>query len=197
MSKLPRGCLAALTLFAMLGCSEEQASTPALPTETLDSRFTQPGTELKLGETAVIPVPKKNGEAELTIDELEKGTTAQLRRLGMTDFSDTGGEPPTPYFLRVRITWVSGDSPILVPQANFNAWSGDQFVDTFRADVIEPKQPCAIGVFKAGTVLGSTVKSCVTFLLDPGMAPIDRITFTSRSDGPHQLGNGDELTWNL
>ena len=98
--------LLALTLLAATACSEQQ-SPPDSPEPRLDSRFTQPGTELEFGQTAVVPVPDKEGVAELTID------------------------------------------------------------------------------------------SCLTFLLDPGMEPIDRITFSTDPDETYDLRDGNELSWPL
>ena len=190
--------LISLVLLVTTGCDEGEPARPARGGESGGDRgtvFTPPGTELEFGETAVVPAGRGDGVIELTVATPEEGTVAQLRELGMSDFSETGGRPPTPYFLRVRIVWVAGVVPNLIEVSSLNLWSGKEYLAKLRADPVRPKQPCPIAVFKAGSGPGSVIDTCVTFLLDPGMEPIDRLTFTTPNDEDYGLGNGDELTW--
>lgn len=82
----------------------EESSTSDAPAP-VDVEFTKPGTELKMGDKAVVPYEKTGvkGALGITVTAIEKGTTADLA--GLDDVKDQ-----VPFFIRYTVTNESGSA---------------------------------------------------------------------------------------
>lgn len=198
----PAGRLAALTGLVVLtlvgasACDDADGPDEPGPTTTPDG-LTTPGSELELGQPAVVPTSEGDGVAELTIERVDAGTAQDLQQLGVTDFSEFGGRAPTLYLLRLQIDWVSGARPVLLDAKHVNLWSGDELVDPLPPGVLGDTSPCASGGFDDSAGPGASVKSCMAFVQAPDAEPADRITFSSGAEGGYWPPDDAELTWPL
>lgn len=71
----------------------------------VEVEFTKPGTELKIGDKAVVPYERggEKGALGITVTAIEKGTTADLA--GLDDVKDQ-----VPFFIRYTVTNESGSA---------------------------------------------------------------------------------------
>ncbi|MGV3563841.1 MAG: hypothetical protein ACO1ON_11220 [Nocardioides sp.] len=181
------GTVLALLALAACGGEDPQTPGPSAPEEPGASLgLTAPGTVLDIGETARVPLPERtsaDGEpnvVDLTLTSISEG-----------DPSLVEGLPGTPYFARLTFTAVSGDAQRFFPANVIVAWSGDTQVLPLASPAIV--DGCArVGFTAPEPPLGSSIDTCVTFVVEPGGAPLDRIGYDDNDTYDDQEGTAVE-----
>lgn len=182
----------AVALLALTGCSGEDPD-PGTPGPSASEEpgaalgLTPPGTVLEIGDTARIPLEERTAASDgepnvidLTVTSISAGDPSLLEDL-----------PGTPYFARLTFTAVSGDAQRFFPADVIVAWSGDTQVlplaspatlgDCARVGFTAPEPP-----------LGRSMDTCVTFVVEPGEPPVDRIGYDDNDTYDDQEGNAVE-----
>jgi hypothetical protein len=193
-SVVPSAVLAlvlAPALAALAGCSDgdpdaDPTSGPsAEPGASLG--LTAPGSVLELGETARVPLPERtsaDGEpnvVDLTLTSISEGDPSMLRTL-----------PGTPWFARLTVTAVSGDAQRFFPADVIVARAGDTVLGSIAAPV--SVGGCTRTGFTAPEPpLGSSIDTCVTFVVEPGGDPVDAVGYV---DGEaYDAEDGTAVEW--
>lgn len=162
---------------SLVGCGE-QAAGPASGPDRGAEGLTAPGTELRLGETAVVPVGGRASEVEVTVTDIEAGSPGQAP-----------GLDGTPYFVRVAVTAVSGQARDFLPESYVVGWSGDTQVPPVASPLTIG--PCTRTSPRTDVSVGQTWETCVTFVVASG--ELDRAGFDDDED--YQADQGTAITW--
>lgn len=183
---LAAGLLAAT--LALSGCSDggDEPATPETTEPGGALGLTEPGTVLEIGETARVPLEERttaDGQPnviDLTVTAIDRG-----------DPSLVEGLPGTPYFARLTVTAVSGDAQRFVADSHVMGWAGDTQVgpisapatvgDCSRTGFTAPEPPS-----------GLELDTCLTFVVEPGGPPLDRVAYYVQDGYDYQDGTAVE-----
>jgi hypothetical protein len=149
--------------------------------------LTVPGSVLEVGETARVPLPERtsaDGEpnvVDLTLTSISEGDPSMLRTL-----------PGTPWFARLTVTAVSGDAQRFFPADVVVARAGDTLLGSIAAPI--SVGGCTRTGFTAPEPpLGSSIDTCVTFVVEPGEDPVDAVGYV---DGEaYDAEDGTAVEW--
>lgn len=156
-----------------------EATSAATPAATGSTDLTPGGTQLAIGDTAVVPAGDGSDKyvLELTVTGIDKGTAADLKSLGLD------GDSQVPYYVKLTAKVVSGNAEGGDPSEGLVALAGD----TPAQQIIEfgDFKPCNLELFETGTV-GTTLQTCDPFVAAKGDT-VDSVAFTG--------GDGDPIVW--
>lgn len=179
-----------LALLALVACGGEDPQTPgpSAPEEPGASLgLTAPGTVLDIGETARIPLEERTAASDGEPNVIDL-TVTSVARADPSLFDDI---PGTPYFARLTFTAVSGDAQRFFPADVVVGWSGDTQLRPIASPAIV--DGCArVGFTAPEPPLGSSMDTCVTFVVEPGGAPLDRIGYDDNDTYDDQEGTAVE-----
>ena len=166
---------AATAVLVLAGCGTQQEEkvsvdpTVSLPTESVSAppgvTLTQPGTELKVGETATVgfaPTAKRSTALRLKVRRIYQGRISDLSRYGL----DREAKASTPYYVKVGVANV-GDGQIgrsaiplwgLADDDTLIGASG--FTTSFRK--------CPSGPLPRDFAKGASTRTCLMFLMPHG-----------------------------
>ena len=181
-----------LALVVLTGCGGEDPA-PGTPGSSASEEpgaalgLTAPGTVLEIGDTARIPLEERTAASDgepnvidLTVTSISAGDPSLLEDL-----------PGTPYFARLTFTAVSGDAQRFFPADVIVAWSGDTQVLPLASPAT--LGDCArVGFTAPEPSLGRSMDTCVTFVVEPGGPPVDRIGYDDNDTYDDQEGNAVE-----
>lgn len=173
--------VALMAVGVLSGCGHDD---PA-PTHTKDG-LTVPGTHLRVGQTATVERTDGTAVFDLTITKIERGNLADLHR---ADYKNADHD--TPYYVRATVKVVSGDASGVAMHDYLSAWVEHREIS--RLITFRPYPPCLERGFPLHSTSGSTIKTCLPYLVDPGSAPIDTVRFINND----KYGNGDgtDIQW--
>ena len=143
----------------------------------VDADLTAAGTELKLGESAVVPGDYGGNEyaLEVTVNSIDPGTDADLKslKLDATQFDA--------FYVKVTAEVVSGDADGGDPTDGLVALSGD----TPARQIIEfgSFTPCNGEDFDGPSPAGTTLETCAPFAVAKGQKA-DSVAFTDTEGDP-------------
>ena len=149
----------------LAGCdSSDPAREPGATPTARDDGLTEPGSSLAADEIATVPLRDDAGEIELAVVEVARGSRNAVK-----------GERRTPYYVRLQATSVAGDA------YQFRA---DEYVYAYaEGELLLPIGvplkigPCERTYFGYRTPPGRTLETCLTFVVEPGGAPPDRVVY--------------------
>lgn len=160
------GGMTLVALAASSGCGGSHADAGKVHTT---NGLTASGTVLRLGQTAIVPNDLHSLRLAVKVTSIEKGGPDGLR-----DGHLKHPERYTPYYVRYTMRLVSGDKQEFSMDGALNAWSGNKWQPQLTAMFFPP---CAEHGLPYGPPTGTTVTSCMTFLVKDGTAPIDRVQY--------------------
>lgn len=176
-----------------LPTDEPSASWPALP-----PGVTKPGTQLKIGDTAIVDYypagPKRyHGLMRLRLDSVDKGSPADLKSLDLGD--QAAGQ--VPYYARWTVTGGQGSHALsfsVVSAADFDALLPDgsraePIITMAKWDTCDPES----GFLPKDFGPGRTLKVCMPYLAGQGTR-VDSVTF-SQGGSPYDLYGGKPIVW--
>lgn len=172
-------CLCLLAAVAT-GCADQDPpSPPGTGAATAADGLTPPGTGLGLGQIATVPLADDSGVIDLTVSSITAGDREELDGL-------TG----TPYYVRLEATAVEGDAQRFFPAASVIAYAGGELV----APIATPLAvgPCTREQFRTTPPIGTTLETCVTFVVEDGGAPVDRVAYY---EGEYSFNDGTAVEW--
>ncbi|HEY9563889.1 MAG TPA: hypothetical protein VIR30_08990 [Nocardioides sp.] len=164
-----------------------ETATSAAPVETAEN--TPAGTELKIGDTAVVTTTYAKNEitVKLTVTEIVEGKSADLADLKLKQDVNT----LAPFYVKVSGELVSGDAGSYDPATDIDGLSGDRGASplinfgTFT--------PCEDETFESDAKPGDVVESCTTQIVATG-AKVDGAMY-SDSDTDYDQFDGKPLIW--
>lgn len=185
---LAAGLLAASLALGACSDDPDPADDPGAGQEPGRSLgLTEPGTVLGVGETARVPLEERTAAdgdpnvIDLTLTAIDTGDPALLESL-----------EGTPYFARMSVTAVSGDAQRFFPGSHVVAWAGDTQVLPL-ASPITVGDCSRVGFRAPEPALGSSLETCLTFVVEPGGPPVDRVAYYVQDGYDYQ--DGDAVEW--
>lgn len=180
--------------------SETASETPTEESSATDDgqaatgAVTAPGTELAIGDTAVLPLTYgTDGTAtvEVTVTGITEGTSADLEAAKVKNAADL-----TPFYIQLDMEILS------VGPEGFGSYSAGSDFDGLTGDtkagsliIIGGFAPCDSGGFEFDSAVGDTAQSCVPALATKGSV-VDGVQF---SGGPDDAGydqfDGEPVVW--
>lgn len=155
---------------------------------------TAPGTELAIGDKAVLPLTYgTDGTAtvEVTVTGIREGAAADLEAAKVKNAADY-----TPFYIDLEMTILS------VGPDGFGGYSGgsdfDGLIGSQKAGsliVFGDFAPCADGGFEYDAAVGDTAKGCVPALATKGSV-VDGVQFSGGGDdSPYDQFDGEPVVW--
>lgn len=178
-----------LALVALTSCGDDAPAddpTTESGSAAAGDDLTAPGTELELGDTAIVPRTDGTGVLELTVTGIAEGDPADLEATGLEDWAEQ-----TPYYVSYEMRLISGESDGIVIRDYLSAWADDAQVGDLVA--FDGFAPCQEQGFPVGASPGTIVSSCRTYLVDAGGAPVDTVRFDN--DDAYENGEGTQVVW--
>ena len=183
--------------------SESPTETPTESTEATESAsegtapagdVTAPGTELKIGDTAVLPLTygtEGTATVEVTVTGITEGSSADLEAAKVKNAADF-----TPFYINLDLKILStGDKGFggYTPGSDFDGLTGETKAGSLI--VIGDFAPCDSEGFEYDSKAGDTAKGCVPALATKGSV-VDGVPF---SGGPDDAGydqfDGKPVVW--
>ncbi len=179
--------------------TEESESTEA--TESIDGgedasagAVTAPGTELAIGDTAVLPLTYgTDGTAtvEVTVTGIREGAAADLEAAKVENAADY-----TPFYIDLEMTILSvGPDGFggYTAGSDFDGLIGSQKAGSLI--VFGDFAPCDDGGFEYDAAAGDTAKGCVPALATKGSV-VDGVQFSGGADDAgYDQFDGEPVTW--
>jgi hypothetical protein len=179
----------------------ETPTEESSPTESTDTGgqaptgdVTAPGTELAIGDTAVLPLTYgTDGTAtvEVTVTGITEGTSADLEAAKVKNAADF-----TPFYIQLDMKILSvGDQGFggYTAGSDFDGLTGDSKAGSLI--VFGDFAPCDGGGFEYDSAAGDTAQACVPALATKGSV-VDGVQF---SGGPDDAGydqfDGQPVVW--
>lgn len=154
-----------LCLSALAGCTDDSEPADPDPDRTAADGMTAPGAELEMGEKATVTVGEDGAVIELTVRSVAKGDPEDLRTL-----------EGTPFYVRLEATAVSGDAYDFVVDKYVSGWVGGERVGPM-ANPLSLAPSCEKRFFRPNPPPSTTLNTCVTMVVPPGIDEIDHIAF--------------------
>lgn len=180
MSRVRAAAAVCLLALVLGGCGDDEpARDPGDPATPSADGLTPPGTELALGDVATVPLADDSGVIDLVVSSITEGNGAELGQLD-----------GTPYYVRVEATAVSGDTQQFFPAGSLIAFADETLV----APIATPLTVggCTREQFRTPPLPGTTLKTCLTFVVEPGAAPVDRVAYY---EGDYSFNDGTAVEW--
>jgi hypothetical protein len=198
--------LVVATCIALIGCggddsNDKEAAAPATttptttatttPTETTEaetggdgSGTTEPGAQLKLGETAHVKYKTLDDDGPYDID----ATAVKIEKRTLDDFKGVDLDPEqkktTPYFVTLRITNTGEDIPLKEgagdPDLGFDGID-DRGQEQGDVTFLGSFPPCEDNDAPKPFKKGKSYESCLVFLV-PGGGSIEEVHWTGADD---------------
>lgn len=170
---------AGLCLLAALSTACADQDPPSTPAATAAEGLTPPGTSLALGQTATVPLADESGVIDLTVSSITAGSKEEL-----------DGLDGAPYYVRLEATAVAGDAQRFFPAGSVIAYADGELV----APIATPLSvgPCTREQFRTTPPIGTTLETCVTFVVEDGGAPVDRVAYY---EGEYSFNDGTAVEW--
>ncbi|KRB77406.1 hypothetical protein ASE01_11880 [Nocardioides sp. Root190] len=182
--------------------SPSETPTESTPTESTDSTegqapagdVTAPGTELSIGDTAVLPLTYgTDGTAtvEVTVTGISEGTAADLEAAKVKNAADF-----TPFYINLDMKILS------VGAEGFGGYTaGSDFDGLTGASkagsliIFGDFAPCDGGGFEYDSAVGDTAKACVPALATKGSV-VDGVQFSGGADeAGYDQFDGKPVVW--
>lgn len=155
---------------------------------------TAPGTELSIGDTAVLPLTYgTDGTAtvEVTVTGITEGTTADLEAAQVKNADDF-----TPFYINLEMEILS------VGEEGFGGYTAGSDFDGLTGDtkagsliIIGDFAPCDGGGFEFDSAVGDTAKACVPALATKGSV-VDGVQFSGGADDAgYDQFDGKPVVW--
>ncbi|MCX6399499.1 MAG: hypothetical protein NTX33_06185 [Propionibacteriales bacterium] len=174
--------------------AESTESSPAAPGEALSGDVTAPGTELAIGDTAVLPLTygtEGTATVEVKVVGISEGTSADLKAAEVDDAADY-----TPFYIKVEMKILEvgpGGFGSYTPGSDFDGLTGNTKAGSLI--VFGDFAPCDDGGFEYDAKAGDTAPGCVPALATKG-STVDGVQF---SGGPDDAGydqfDGKPVVW--
>ena len=155
---------------------------------------TAPGTELEIGDTAVLPLTygtKGTATVEVTVTGIKEGTSADLEAAQVKDAADY-----TPFYINLEMKILSvGDEGFggYTAGSDFDGLTGDQKAGSLI--VFGDFAPCDGGGFEHDSAVGDTATGCVPALATKGSV-VDGVQFSGGpDDGGYDQFDGEPVVW--
>lgn len=155
---------------------------------------TAPGTELAIGDKAVLPLTYgTDGTAtvEVTVTGIREGSSADLEAAKVKNAADY-----TPFYIDLEMTILS-----VGPDGFGGYTAGSDFDGLIGAQkagsliVFGDYAPCADGGFEYDSAAGDTAKGCVPALATKGSV-VDGVQFSGGGDdSPYDQFDGEPVVW--
>ena len=158
------------------------------------AEVTAPGTELSIGDTAVLPLTYgTDGTAtvEVTVTGITEGTTADLEAAQVKNADDF-----TPFYINLDMEILSvGDEGFgsYTAGSDFDGLTGDTKAGSLI--IIGDFAPCDDGGFEFDSAAGDTAKACVPALATKGSV-VDGVQFSGGADDAgYDQFDGEPVVW--
>ncbi|TWG96241.1 hypothetical protein L615_004400000050 [Nocardioides sp. J9] len=157
----------------------------------LSGDVTAPGTELSIGDTAILPVTYgTNGQAtlEVTVTGIEEGTSADLEAAKVKNAADY-----TPFYIQMemKILDANDDFGSYGPGSDFDGLTGSSKAGSLI--VFGDFEPCNDDAFEYDSKVGDTATTCVPALTTKGSV-VDGVQFSGGTDEYDQF-DGKPVVW--
>lgn len=166
---------AATAVLVLAGCGTQQEEkvsvdpTVSLPTESVSAppgvTLTQPGTELKVGETATVgfaPTAKRSTALRLKVRRIYQGRISDLSRYDL----DAEAKASTPYYVKVGVANV-GDGQI--GRSAIPLWAlADDDTLIGKSGFTTSFTKCPSGPLPRSFGKGASTRTCLMFLMPAG-----------------------------
>lgn len=166
-----------VALVVLTGCGD---TDPEKTKTTSAGGLTAPGSSLEMGQTATLPLENKSDVIELAVTGIEQGDPSALK-----------GLEGTPYYVRLEATAVAGDAYQFFVDTYVGAWARETRVPGIATPL--KTGPCERTYFAYNVQPGVTLKTCLTFVVEPGGAAIDRVAFEN-GEG-YEFDNDTAVAW--
>jgi hypothetical protein len=172
--------LVASTCALLAGCTG--GADPDEPEAAASTKggLTLPGAALEVGQSATLPLEEGSGVIELTVTSIEEGDPQALTNLA-----------GTPYYVHLEATAVSGDAYQFFVETYFGAFAGTTRVPPIATPLTIGT--CTRTYFSYHPAVGSTLDTCLTYVVDPGADGIDRIAFDNRDT--YRIQDETAVSW--
>lgn len=178
-----------------------EATDPTTATETTSSPadpgaggdVTAPGTELAIGDAAVLPLTYgTDGTAtvEVKVVGITEGTSADLEAAKVKDAADY-----TPFYIKLEMKILEvGPKGFggYTPGSDFDGLVGSQRAGSLIT--IGDFAPCEDGGFEYDSAVGDTAPGCVPALVTKG-SKVDAVIFSGGPEDVYDKNNGKPVVW--
>ncbi len=174
--------------------SSSAASTPTGSTDPTSIEVTAPGSELGIGDPAVLPLFDGVGGtalARVTVTSIDPGTTTELEEAGVRT-----ADAHALFYIYLDLEILSTtDEPFdfYSPLSNFFG-----LVGPFRANsllAVGDASPCDIDAeFGDDAQAGDTLKGCIPVFANRDTV-VDGVQFTLKGDAGYDLFEGEPVVW--
>lgn len=165
---------------SLAGCSDPEPDVGG--STSVEDGLTPPGSDLMVGETATVPLAESGDVIELAVTAIDAGDPR--------DLADLEGVRGTPYYVRLEATAVAGDAQRFFPAGSVIAYADGRLV----APIATPLTvgACTREQFRTTPPIGTTLETCVTFVVEDGGAPVDRVAYY---EGDYSYNDGTAVEW--
>lgn len=174
--------------------SATEATSSTAEPGALSGDVTAPGTELAIGDTAVLPLTygtEGTATVEVKVVGITEGTSADLEAAEVKNAADY-----TPFYINLEMTILEvGDKDFgsYTPGSDFDGLTGDTKAGSLI--IFGDFAPCDNGGFEYDSAVGDTAPGCVPALATKG-STVDGVQF---SGGPDDAGydqfDGEPVIW--
>ncbi|MBS4753471.1 hypothetical protein KG112_11720 [Nocardioides sp. zg-ZUI104] len=172
--------------------SAETETSPVAPAAPAGD-VTAPGTELAIGEPAVVPFTSgtdSSGTVEVTITEIKKGSADDLKPLNLGDRA----AGLVPYYIQVNVKGVSGSETLA--HTSINESIEGALPDGSRAQtlsIIGTFEPCDNVSFPGEFADGTSYTTCVPYLAQES-TEVSSARYAQR-DSEYSSYDGKPVVW--
>lgn len=169
--------LSLILMVAAGACDNDDTEPGRKPTTQSQDDLTAPGSRLKVGQTATVPLgsDKDDQILRITITKITEGDPADLAPLAEPPGPRALGKE-TPYYVHYKLVLVSGETPYLPIFNILSGWAGHESLT--GVSILVPFPPCEPRTFQRGDSVGVPVVGCATYVTKNGDPPLDRIQFS-------------------
>lgn len=164
------------------------------PRSDVDPDHTPPGSELAIGQTALVPITHLlEGEVELTVTGIRRGVNSEMTSVVGPDLAPRARRG-TFWYVDVRITQVSGrlGGYYLDPDVAAVVAGGRQ-ISQWNMASGAPYAPCASRGLPLPGRAQDSVEDCLVFQTQAG-AEVVGLEF-GQFESPYDVRNGDPVVW--
>jgi len=164
------------------------------PPSDVDPDHTPPGTELRIGETALVPIDHiGEGEVELTVTDIRRGANSEMTSVLGPDLAPSARRGAF-WYVDVRITYVSGGigGYYLDPDVA-TVVSGGRQISQWNMVSGDPYAPCPSRGLPLRPRSQDSVEDCLVFQTQEG-AEVTGLEF-GQFETPYDIRTGDPVVW--